>query len=184
MCRVADSDGTLREEGIGGEGVAQADFILYVSANESARCRAKTTVAYAASCQLETAFDRWATELCTDWLTNFSISHLAEYKVAQLPILILIGLLKHLISPYKRTLRRNKTKSSVNKISVSRDIRGVKHHGEHQGMIQAMVGMLWCIGRFWAAFWKRPGRKRHESHLEEHSTQWGHQLGPVGNTLI
>ena len=35
---------------------------------------------------------------------------------------------------------------AVIKISVSRDIRGVKHYGELQG--NAKVGMLWCTGRF------------------------------------
>ena len=37
---------------------------------------------------------------------------------------------------------------AVEKISVSRDMSGVKHHGERQRMIQAKVGMLWCTGRF------------------------------------
>ena len=33
-------------------------------------------------------------------------------------------------------------------ISVSRGRRGVKHHREDQGIVKAMVGMLWCTGRF------------------------------------
>ena len=49
----------------------------------------------------------------------------------QILILILIGLLQRLISANKRTLRRNKTKSSQQN-SVSRDITGVEHHGERQ----------------------------------------------------
>ena len=43
---------------------------------------------------------------------------------------------------------QQKQKKVVDKISVSRDRREVKHHGEHQGMIQTKVGMLWCTGSF------------------------------------
>ncbi|MFH4975951.1 hypothetical protein AB6A40_002660 [Gnathostoma spinigerum] len=45
--------------GIGdGPGVADADFILYVSAVASERCKSVETVAYAAHCQQEAEFDR------------------------------------------------------------------------------------------------------------------------------
>ena len=42
----------------------------------------------------------------------------------------------------------SKVQQSNDQISVSRDRKGVKHRGEHQGMIQAKVGMLWCTCRF------------------------------------
>ena len=45
--------------GYGGPGVAQSDFILYVSAHSTQRCDIGTTVAYAAYCQLEGALDRY-----------------------------------------------------------------------------------------------------------------------------
>ncbi len=44
--------------GYAGEGVTDADFILYVSAFPTERCDIGTTVAYAAYCQLEGALDR------------------------------------------------------------------------------------------------------------------------------
>ena len=46
------------------------------------------------------------------------------------------------------TKSQQKQKKAVDPISISRDRRAVKHHREHQGMIQAKVDMLWCTGRF------------------------------------
>jgi len=43
-----------------GRGVANTDFILYVSAQHVNRCSIGSTVAYAAYCQLESAVDRLA----------------------------------------------------------------------------------------------------------------------------
>ena len=50
--------------------------------------------------------------------------------------------------PIQEDSKAQQNQKAVDKISVSRDMRGVKHHGEHQAMIQAKVGMLWCRGRF------------------------------------
>ena len=44
--------------------------------------------------------------------------------------------------------KQNQTRRAVDQIPVSRDRRGVKHHGKHQGMIHTKAGMLWCTGRF------------------------------------
>ena len=44
-----------------GAGVADTDFILYVSTLETERCNVSKTVAYAAHCQQEMTFDRYST---------------------------------------------------------------------------------------------------------------------------
>jgi len=41
-----------------GEGIADADFVFYVSALQTHRCKHGFTVAYAAHCQQESALDR------------------------------------------------------------------------------------------------------------------------------
>ena len=50
--------------------------------------------------------------------------------------------------PIQQDSKVQQKQKAVDKISVSRDTRGVKHHGECQGLIQAKVGMLWSTGRF------------------------------------
>lgn len=42
-----------------GPGVSGADFVLYVSAVDTARCRNEDTIAYAAHCQQEAELDRY-----------------------------------------------------------------------------------------------------------------------------
>ncbi len=42
-----------------GEGILGADFVFYISAMETERCKKGMTVAYAAHCQQEAALDRW-----------------------------------------------------------------------------------------------------------------------------
>ena len=49
--------------------------------------------------------------------------------------------------PIEEDSKAQQNRRAVVQISVSGDRRGVKHHGEHQGMIQTKVGMLWCTGR-------------------------------------
>lgn len=41
-----------------GEGVLDADFVLYVSALQTERCEKGATVAYASHCQQESQYDR------------------------------------------------------------------------------------------------------------------------------
>ncbi|CAG0889743.1 unnamed protein product [Cyprideis torosa] len=59
-CRVCDGFGrNCKElEAPGGEGIADADFVFYVSAMETERCNKGMTVAYAAHCQQEGGLDR------------------------------------------------------------------------------------------------------------------------------
>ena len=48
-----------RSEGAAaGEGIPNADFVFYISALETDRCKKGFTVAYAAHCQQEAALDR------------------------------------------------------------------------------------------------------------------------------
>ncbi|XP_074652767.1 leishmanolysin-like peptidase [Tubulanus polymorphus] len=51
-CRIDETDSYR------GSGIEGADFVLYVSTKKTERCGYGTTVAYAAYCQLEGAFDR------------------------------------------------------------------------------------------------------------------------------
>ena len=51
-------------DGVSGEGIQSADFMLYVSAVATERCDVGTTVAYAAYCQLEGAMDRSVRREC------------------------------------------------------------------------------------------------------------------------
>ena len=66
-CREVLPDGTMSVNGEEGEGIPNADFVLYVSADETDRCDVGTTVAYAAYCQLESERDR-----CSNFLTCLS----------------------------------------------------------------------------------------------------------------
>lgn len=45
-------------DSVPGPGAADADFVLYVSAVDTERCKRGLTVAYAAHCQQESALDR------------------------------------------------------------------------------------------------------------------------------
>ncbi|XP_063706190.1 leishmanolysin-like peptidase [Culicoides brevitarsis] len=61
VCRTCNSTGqSCGEDGTTkrGPGVENADFVFYVSANPTDRCRTGLTVAYAAHCQQEAAMDR------------------------------------------------------------------------------------------------------------------------------
>lgn len=61
VCRTCSRTGNhCREDATTekGEGVLNADFVFYVSANPTERCRTGLTVAYAAHCQQESAMDR------------------------------------------------------------------------------------------------------------------------------
>ena len=56
---MCDSYGRrCRVTGKEGEGLYGADFILYIAAIETQRCKRGQTVAYAAHCQQEHALDR------------------------------------------------------------------------------------------------------------------------------
>ncbi|XP_063220729.1 leishmanolysin-like peptidase [Bacillus rossius redtenbacheri] len=59
-CRTCNATGQdCKQSGHGrGPGIADADFVFYVSANETERCNKGMTVAYAAHCQQEAALDR------------------------------------------------------------------------------------------------------------------------------
>ncbi|CAH1774924.1 unnamed protein product, partial [Owenia fusiformis] len=57
-CRECSPDGGCSTTGGSGAGIDTNDFILYVSAKMTERCYSGTTIAYAAYCQLEGAFDR------------------------------------------------------------------------------------------------------------------------------
>ena len=60
-CRVCDQFGkNCRSEGTDedGEGIPDADFVFYISAVETQRCKKGFTVAYAAHCQQEQLLDR------------------------------------------------------------------------------------------------------------------------------
>ncbi|ELU10230.1 hypothetical protein CAPTEDRAFT_121578, partial [Capitella teleta] len=57
-CKVAPGKGDYKTEGYSGAGVEQTDFVLYISALTTNRCHIGSTVAYAAYCQLERAYDR------------------------------------------------------------------------------------------------------------------------------
>ena len=59
---MAPINGMFGVTGSQGRGVANTDFILYVSSKSVDRCSIGSTVAYAAYCQLESALDRL---LCT-----------------------------------------------------------------------------------------------------------------------
>lgn len=48
----------MTENSTRGPGIDGADFVFYVSALQTARCKHGFTVAYAAHCQQEAAFDR------------------------------------------------------------------------------------------------------------------------------
>lgn len=52
------STGQFRSSGKAGEGVTNADFILYVAALSSVKCQQAKTIAYAAHCQQEIVLDR------------------------------------------------------------------------------------------------------------------------------
>ena len=58
-CREVRSGQDFRVLGENGNGVANSDFIFYISAKSMDRCNIGTTVAYAAYCQLEDALDRY-----------------------------------------------------------------------------------------------------------------------------
>ena len=66
-CREVHSDGSLMVSGADGTGVSNADFLLYVSAHDSSRCKVGTTVAYAAYCQLEADRDRYGGLILGPW---------------------------------------------------------------------------------------------------------------------
>lgn len=60
-CRVCNELGhncRPMNESITGKGVLGADFVLYISALNTDRCKKDSTVAYAAHCQLEATLDR------------------------------------------------------------------------------------------------------------------------------
>lgn len=61
MCRTCNATGhdcKKSTESVAGSGIANADFIFYVSARQTERCHKGLTVAYAAHCQQESALDR------------------------------------------------------------------------------------------------------------------------------
>ncbi len=63
-CRVCNTLGdncrVVKQEM--GDGIPNADFVFYISALETERCRRGYTVAYAAHCQQEAALDRYGKE--------------------------------------------------------------------------------------------------------------------------
>lgn len=66
VCTKHDSCETIGEEGPG----VDADFVLYISAKDTHRCRPSDTLATASFCQLESEHDRFANE-------NKSLSNLS-----------------------------------------------------------------------------------------------------------
>uniref|UniRef100_T1JG38 Leishmanolysin-like peptidase n=1 Tax=Strigamia maritima TaxID=126957 RepID=T1JG38_STRMM len=59
VCRTCNGVGNgCVERNVKGKGVSGADFLFYVSAMQTDRCQKGSTIAYAAHCQLEAAFDR------------------------------------------------------------------------------------------------------------------------------
>lgn len=61
MCRKCNSTGQdcgIEEGSTAGVGIEDADFVFYVSAMQTDRCKKSLTVAYAAHCQQETSLDR------------------------------------------------------------------------------------------------------------------------------
>ncbi|CAL8120069.1 unnamed protein product [Orchesella dallaii] len=61
VCRVCNENGTncrVASNSTAGAGIAEADFVFYVSALQTHRCKHGFTVAYAAHCQQESALDR------------------------------------------------------------------------------------------------------------------------------
>ena len=85
VCRTCDSSKVHCTDEISkATGQVETDFLLYVSANETSQCRdQKDLVAYAASCQLEQAFDRPVAgfvNICVDKLSGkFEYSHLLTW---------------------------------------------------------------------------------------------------------
>lgn len=64
VCRICNTTGQdcgVAKNSRAGEGIRGFDFIFYVSAMQTERCNKSLTVAYAAHCQQEAAFDRYLT---------------------------------------------------------------------------------------------------------------------------
>ena len=59
MCNKAGLNCTVERGSVPGEGINGADFVFYVSAMSTERCKKGLTVAYAAHCQQEAALDRY-----------------------------------------------------------------------------------------------------------------------------
>ena len=60
-CRVWDQYGhcwKVDGDGRDGEGIPNTDFVFYISAVDTQRCKKGFTVAYAAHCQQEATLDR------------------------------------------------------------------------------------------------------------------------------
>lgn len=58
MCDHTGRECRVAENSTAGPGIADADFVFYVSALQTVRCKHGFTVAYAAHCQQEAALDR------------------------------------------------------------------------------------------------------------------------------
>ena len=60
-----ENSATCETIGTDGSGISDADFILYVSANEVDPCGpTSSTLAFAGACQLEAILDRYNSTLC------------------------------------------------------------------------------------------------------------------------
>lgn len=58
-CNTTGQDCGIAKGSRTGEGIRDFDFVFYVSAMQTDRCNKSLTVAYAAHCQQESAFDRF-----------------------------------------------------------------------------------------------------------------------------
>lgn len=59
ICNTTGQDCGIAKGSRAGEGIIDFDFVFYVSAMQTDRCNKSLTVAYAAHCQQESAFDRF-----------------------------------------------------------------------------------------------------------------------------
>ena len=96
-CRICNSFGqNCRTAGKkAGEGIRSADFVFYILALETERCKKGFTVAYAAHCQQEAALDRSVDYFCIDisfivcmyvWKKNGFIGSLFEKLQIIIPL--------------------------------------------------------------------------------------------------
>lgn len=58
-CNTTGQDCGIAKGSRAGDGIRDFDFVFYVSAMQTDRCNKSLTVAYAAHCQQESAFDRF-----------------------------------------------------------------------------------------------------------------------------
>lgn len=57
-CNTTGQDCSTQKGSVAGKGISDADFVFYVSAMQTERCKKRLTIAYAAHCQQESTLDR------------------------------------------------------------------------------------------------------------------------------